>query len=71
MNTCDTCKYWERDRLNDFEGGHHFARCLHPKLDYSSDEWIKAPDGAVQFGMDAGYVQLGTGPKFGCVLHAA
>lgn len=66
MNTCDTCKWWDRQSYSvdpPFVG----RKCFSPLFE---DSGSGNPEGSVtQSGMDAGYVELLTGPKFGCIHH--
>ncbi len=70
INRCKTCRWWQREE--DIPGSQSVfshGKCTHLKVDYTSTEWIDADDSLTQWGMDAGYVDVATGPEFGCVHH--
>ena len=63
MNTCDTCKFWDREIRGRLKG------CDAPGLEkgYHIDE-CEVPDNGAHVENDEGWA-IRTGPKFGCVLH--
>lgn len=69
VKTCDTCKWWGSEKYKEDETlKFDYRLCNHPKL-FPNGE---APeDGLTDAGMDAGYQDLITGPKFGCIHHEA
>ena len=63
MNTCKTCKWWDKEPF--YSQDCPMRECKHPKFGTDS----RLSDGLAQAGMDAGYVNILTGPDFGCVHH--
>ena len=64
---CKTCRHWAGNEHS--PGAYAYGSCFHPKVMYDSKVWVDCTDGAMQFGMDAGYVTFAPAPDFGCVLH--
>ena len=64
MNTCDECRYWER---NNEEKRRDMKSCIHPKMlkGYGIKAEQVMPDGIIVEN-DEGWGFF-TGPKFGCV----
>jgi len=65
MNTCKDCKHWD---LNPTEysipANTSKRECTCPKV---CGETHRDEDAMEQWGQDAGYVDIATGPDFGCV----
>ncbi len=59
MNTCDTCKHWEK--VPQLQGERLSGKCSHPKV---SANGLQFEDGAEDC---EGYGGIYTGPKFGCI----
>lgn len=65
MNTCDTCKWWCRDKRDPIDAS-IFRGCLNPKLNSPEDagDDLARPDACDDYG-----IGFYTGPKFGCIHH--
>lgn len=47
-----------------------FRRCMNPRIAYDERElYVSDKSSLEQWGSDAGYVSVATGPKFGCIHH--
>lgn len=65
MNTCKTCKKWNRDYRNASVEG----ECLSTKRTISYIDFKVPNDGFAFFPRDDNNKEFYTGPDFGCVNH--
>lgn len=63
MNTCKTCKYWERWDSNGYE---HSGECLSPKTNGEGENGDKN----FMYASDGGaFISIITDEEFGCINH--
>ena len=69
MDTCKTCKYWEKDRPGGYIDGQgaNGHSCLNRKLRDLTDESPFSDDALVYEPHDC--EPFWTGPDFGCIHH--
>jgi len=65
MNTCKDCKYWDQNPVEySIPSGTTHRECTCPKIDGKAD---RGEDSVQVWGEDATYVNIATGPDFGCI----
>ena len=68
MSTCDTCKFWEKDKYGAPGGTCQAATPLDSFADDVPENGL-GTSGISNGSYPDSYPEIYTGPKFGCVLH--
>jgi hypothetical protein len=65
VNTCSSCKWWGAEEFRGKRPCTHHLLNLRRK--YAEDD----DNGIIEIGIGAGFLELCTGPNFGCIHHEA